>query len=52
MEMDMQEPSQMCRFYGAGHDPAAMPGKLSGTGGMLTRVNHIIISYWGIAGCA
>ena len=52
MEMDMQEPSEMCSFYGEEHDPAAMPGKLSRRGGMQARVSHIIISYQGIAGCA
>ena len=49
MEMDMQASGEMCCCYGEAHDPAAMPGKLSGTGGMHARVSHIIISYRGIA---
>ncbi|MBT8365974.1 MAG: hypothetical protein KJP23_14855 [Deltaproteobacteria bacterium] len=49
MEMDMQEPGEMCCFYGEEHDPAAMPGKLYRTGGMHARVSHIIKSYRGIA---
>ncbi len=43
MEMDMQEPGEM-RCSEEERDPAAMPGKLSGTGGMHARVSHIIIS--------
>jgi len=49
MEMDMQEPGEMCCCYEEEHDPAAMRGKLSGTGGMHARVSHIIISYRSIA---
>jgi len=45
MEMDMQEPGEMCCCYGEELDPDAMPGKLSRTGGMHARVSHIIISY-------
>ena len=45
MEMDMQEPGEMCWCYGEGLDPAAMPGKLSRTGEMHAHVCHIIISF-------
>ena len=49
MEMDMQEPGEMCCCFEEELDPAAMPGRLSRTGAMHARVSHIIISYRGIA---
>ena len=52
MEMDMQEPGEMCWCYKEEHDPAALPGKPSGRGGMHARVSHIILSYRSITCCA
>jgi hypothetical protein len=51
MEMDMQEPGEMCCCYQEAHDPAARRGKLSATAAMHARVSHIIISYRSIASC-
>jgi hypothetical protein len=51
MEMDMQEPGEMCCCYQEAHDPAARRGKLSATAAMPARVSHIIISYRSIASC-
>ena len=44
MEMDMQEPGEMCRFTWQGHEPAITERKQIKTTGLHDVANRIIIS--------
>ena len=49
MEMDMQEPGDMCCFRWQGQEPATTERKQKKKAGLHDVANHIIISYRSIS---